>query len=250
MECPTCDKKLATKSGVRQHHTKSHGRPLPNRVCKGCDEKFYDPEAQRTYCDDCHSNSGSNNGNWKAAKELAECVVCGAEFSYYPTNKDGVYCSQCIAEATGILPRKPTNESGRIVTNCLYCGTKMSVVQSRLETTKRGVFCDQQCHGNWLSENVVGENHHQWEGGSIWYGQGWWRTRKRALERDEYECQNCGKTEEQLGQKPDVHHIDRVRNFDQPQDAHTLNNVITLCRSCHRHVESGVVKMPTRSSEK
>lgn len=236
---------MATESGMRQHHTKSHGRSLPNRVCKRCDEKFYDPKAQRTYCDDCYSNSGSDNGNWKNAKERTDCAVCGAEFYYYSSNKDGVYCSKCVAEAAGVLPENHTKEPNQIETNCLYCGREMTVVQSRLERNKRGVFCDQRCHGNWLSENIVGASHHQWEGGSIVYGQRWWRTRKLALERDEHECQNCGKTEERLGRKPDVHHIDRVRDFDRPQDAHTLDNVVTLCRSCHRSVESGATEIPS-----
>lgn len=249
MDCPTCGKTLATESGMRQHHAKSHDESLPNRVCKDCGEKFYDAKARRTYCDDCFSNAGSKNGNWKAAEERTDCEICGTEFSYYPSNKDGMYCPQCVAEATGILPKGSDNGSDQITTTCSYCGAEMSVVQSRLETTDRGVFCDQQCHGSWLSENVVGKDHHQWDGGSIQYGRGWWRTRKQALKRDEYRCRICGKTEGQIGRKPDVHHRKRVRDFGHPQDAHTLDNVIALCRSCHRRVESGDVEAPLPPNE-
>nr|WP_240943039.1 HNH endonuclease [Haloferax alexandrinus] len=42
-----------------------------------------------------------------------------------------------------------------------------------------------------------------------------------------------------MGQNPDVHHLNRVRDFDDPSNAHTLSNVVSLCRSCHRLVESG-----------
>ncbi|WP_245799943.1 HNH endonuclease [Haladaptatus litoreus] len=107
-----------------------------------------------------------------------------------------------------------------------------------------------ECYGYWLSENVVGENHHQWEGGTINYGRKWWRVRREALNRDEKTCQNCGADEAELGQAPDVHHRIRVRDFDVPQNAHYLDNVITLCRTCHRNVEEGNVTLSGEQSEK
>jgi predicted HNH restriction endonuclease len=47
-----------------------------------------------------------------------------------------------------------------------------------------------------------------------------------------------------MGREPDVHHITPVRDFDEPQNAHTLDNVICLCRSCHRLAEIGKVPHP------
>jgi hypothetical protein len=96
MDCPTCGKSLNTEQGMRQHHTKVHGDPLPNRTCKGCDTEFYDQKARRHYCDDCNPNAGPNNGNWKGAKDISNCARCGATFEYYPSDKPGVYCSRCI----------------------------------------------------------------------------------------------------------------------------------------------------------
>lgn len=34
MECPTCEKSLATRQGMRQHHAKVHGESLPNERAK------------------------------------------------------------------------------------------------------------------------------------------------------------------------------------------------------------------------
>lgn len=234
--CPTCDRELSTRRGMRQHHTKVHGEPLLNRRCTGCGAAFYDEKARRSFCDDCNPNAGQNNGNWKGGKELAECRECGAEFAYYPSNKEGYYCPTCVEEDGGFLGEPYRKDAETVETACRYCDVLMKVLQSEL-LRGRGRFCSRTCFAAWLSENIVGEAHHQWEGGPIRYGRRWWRIRRRALERDEHACQRCGKTRAELGREPDVHHLQPVRTFDDAQDAHTLDNVVCLCRSCHREVE-------------
>lgn len=238
MDCPTCSRHLATEQGMRQHHTKVHGRPLPNRECKGCGSEFYDEKARRVYCGDCNPNAGANNGNWTDAKEQAECTRCGAVFEYYPSNKAGVYCPSCVSASDEFLGEPYRKSAKRIHKLCKHCGTGMSVLRSEREAG-RGVFCTHDCRSAWTSEHVRGENHHQWSGGSLNYGRSWWRIRRQALERDNHRCQHCGAGVSDLGQEPDVHHILPVRTFDSPEAAHFLDNVVTLCRSCHRNVESG-----------
>ena len=250
MECPTCGKMLNTERGMRQHHTKVHDEPLPNRECVDCGCEFYDPKAQRTYCDDCYSEDGVNNGNWKEATETATCAVCGDEFEYYPSDKDGVYCQECVAGANGLLPENPSEPLERVTVECGGCGCELRVRPTRVERNERGVFCDFDCYGEWLSENVTGEAHHQWEGGKAKYGGRWWTVRRAALARDDNRCQQCGKTAQELGKRPDVHHLTPVREFEDPQRAHTLDNVITLCRSCHRHVEERNISAPSPSPER
>jgi 5-methylcytosine-specific restriction endonuclease McrA len=247
MDCPTCGKTLSTERGMRQHHTKVHDDPLPNRTCADCGTEFYDPKSRRTYCEDCYSQAGAKNGNYSSAKETTECEQCGDSFDYYPSNKDGVYCSECVEEADGLLPGERSSVA-HVEVECEYCGETLERHPSRVESASYGEFCDLDCYGEWLSENVVGESHHQWEGGTIPYGSSWWQVRRAALVRDEYECQNCGAGVEELGRKPDVHHIDRVRDFDDPADAHKLDNVVCLCRSCHRRVEDGDVALPSSDS--
>lgn len=177
------------------------------------------------------------------------CRICEEEFEYYPSDKEGLYCSTCIEATNGLLPENPATRN-RVKESCTNCDTEMKIPPSRAKSRKWGVFCNLNCYGEWLSETIVGEEHHQWKGGTLDYGQKWWQVRRKALERDGYTCQKCGKTEEEIGRKPDVHHIKRVRDFDRRQDAHTLDNVITLCRSCHRNVEAGTIELPAHSSEK
>lgn len=124
MECPTCGKNLATEQGMRQHHTKVHGESLPNRTCDDCCTEFYDPKSRRTYCEDCYSEAGEKNGNYADAKEIADCARCGASFEYYPSNKDGVYCSECVEEADGLLPSESSPVS-KVRVSCDHCGSSL-----------------------------------------------------------------------------------------------------------------------------
>jgi hypothetical protein len=239
MDCPTCGKSLSTERGMRQHHTKVHGDPLPNRTCKDCGAEFYDPKARRSYCEGCYSESGAKNGNYRDATEITDCKRCGACFEYYPSNKDGVYCSECVSGADGLLPENPSSREIRVAVRCRNCDATLHRRRSEVEDSERGAFCNLECYGEWLSNEVIGEAHHQWEGGEINYGTKWWRIRREALERDGYTCQRCGKDAEEIGRNPDVHHIEPVRSFENAEEAHSLDNVVSLCRSCHRLVEEG-----------
>lgn len=100
---------------------------------------------------------------------------------------------------------------------------------------------------------VTGEDHHQWAGGfSQSYGEGWIASRREALKRDEHECVNCGITspqhKEETGQDLHVHHIEPVRTFEMKEDAHELDNLMTLCRDCHLDLEHSDETDPTALS--
>jgi 5-methylcytosine-specific restriction endonuclease McrA len=243
MECPTCGKALPTEQGVKQHHTTVHGDPLPNRTCNGCGTDFYDPKSRLEYCDDCDPNAGENNGNWKGAKETTSCERCGSTFEYYPSDKEGIYCSECIEYGEGLDELGMDKFAERVGRVCEQCGTRLKVLRSKVEREPVR-FCSQECHGEWISENLHGEDHHCWKGGEVEYGGHWWYVRRQARERDDYTCQMCGTTKEELGRHPDVHHIDPIREFENPQDAHTIDNVVSLCPSCHHLVENGSGDLP------
>lgn len=74
------------------------------------------------------------------------------------------------------------------------------------------------------------ENHPQWLDGISFepYGVDFNKgLREEIRERDNYTCQECSKTQEELGWKLDVHHIDYDKTNNNPE------NLICLCRSCH-----------------
>jgi len=239
MGCPTCGKSLNTEQGMRQHHTKVHGDPLPNRTCKRCGSEFYDPKARRSYCEECNPNAGEHNGNWRDAQDSAECVECGTEFGYYPSDKDGVYCSECVAEADAFLgtPSYAGKDIPRVDTECEQCGEMFTVLTQYDRYPCR--FCSHDCLCDWMSDEM-----YEGERPPNVYNGDWLSVRNAALERDTHECQICGKPKEDIGHEPDVHHIEPIRTFDDPQDAHEITNVITLCRRCHRNVEVGNFDCP------
>lgn len=249
MECPTCGRSFSSGRGMRQHHTKMHDVRLPNRTCSDCGVEFYDSDARLEYCPTCNPNSGKNNGNWQNAKVRVECERCGSEFGYYPSNKKGVYCPTCVSEADEFLGDHyvEVHDIARLQRECDFCGIDISVLVSERESGA-GRFCSRECLSNWMSENRRGKDHHHWLPGDSTYTGQWWEARRTALERDDYQCQYCGKTAEEIGRNPDVHHITPLRSFENPHEAHEIGNLISLCRSCHRRVESGIIEGPEPDS--
>lgn len=70
------------------------------------------------------------------------------------------------------------------------------------------------------------------------YGPGWNRIREQVRRRDGYRCQVCGTAEN--GRSHDVHHKIPFRTFASREEANRLENLVTLCPSCHHRVESAV----------
>ncbi|QDX41867.1 HNH endonuclease [Salarchaeum sp. JOR-1] len=229
---------LRTEQGVRQHHTKVHGDPLPNRTCADCEREFYDPKSRRTYCDDCYSEGGEKNGNYRNAKESATCESCSDAFGYYPSEKKGVYCPDCVEESDDFLgtPYADIVDAKRVTRSCAHCESDISV----LESTRRqgqGRFCSNDCLYAWVRK----------DGDEPAYNGGWREAKRKALERDDHTCQKCGSDAEDLGQEPDIHHSKPLRTYDDPEQAHQLENLVALCKRCHMRVEHASATLPRRA---
>jgi DEAD/DEAH box helicase domain-containing protein len=70
------------------------------------------------------------------------------------------------------------------------------------------------------------------------YGPAWEKQRNLARERDQYRCRICGLSES--GKPHHVHHKVPFRMFVDPDKANELDNLVTLCSSCHRLAEINV----------
>lgn len=70
------------------------------------------------------------------------------------------------------------------------------------------------------------------------YGDDWSKIRLIVYTRDEFKCQSCGVLMNKIKKPHHVHHIIPFLNsFDN-----SLNNLITLCPSCHRKEEVKIMK--------
>ncbi len=77
------------------------------------------------------------------------------------------------------------------------------------------------------------------------YGPDWTRIRDHARARDKYQCQVCGALESDpsttlRARQHDVHHKIPFRSFTSIEEANRLENLTTLCRTCHQKVEQNV----------
>ncbi len=70
------------------------------------------------------------------------------------------------------------------------------------------------------------------------YGPAWPQIRLRVLERDGHRCQICGALE--VNRPHHVHHKIPFRAFPSAELANRLDNLITLCPTCHRRAEQAV----------
>jgi len=254
-ECPTCGSEFDSRRGLGVHHSHAHDELLPNRECHHCGAEFHSEHEQKYCSSACRDTAGSfegeNHPNYSDATEETTCDICGTPFEYYPSNKEGLYCSSCVEKENWRYRPKITGEDhprwsgGQQELTCEHCGA--TVIRWPSNITGEIVFCSDECQYAWLSEAFTGEGHPNWEGGTeANYGRGWNRVRRQALERDDHECVICGTGREDLGRNPDVHHIVPVRAFVETPatteaDAHYLGNVVSLCPACHRKAEFGHV---------
>lgn len=259
-QCPTCQRSFDTQRGRSVHHSSVHNEPLPNRTCAYCEGPFHSPYKKKHCSGKClaaaQPYAGKNNPNYQNKAVETDCTLCGTSFTYYPSNKEGKFCAECVEtrnwqdspHATGknlTGANNPNWVGGKQKVECTVCGT----VERRYPSNISGdiTVCSEECRRAWLSEAFTGSGHPNWKGGpSTDYGQGWNRVRAAALERDEYECQLCGKGPEAIGRNPDVHHIVPVRWFRNRERvaetaAHSLDNVVSLCITCHRRADHGKV---------
>lgn len=188
--------------------------------------------------------------------ELVPCDNCGDDVERTPyqlKEYDNHFCdNDCKNEwlkSYSEGENNPNWDGGPVEITCEWCGETAEKEQRNIERDDHH-FCSPSCNASYHA-NVegngfqAGEENPAYEGGATenprYYGPNWQEQREKALERDDHQCTECG-SEELLV----VHHINGRDEFDttEPgwwQEANVLDNLKTMCRSCHRseHHERG-----------
>lgn len=242
-ECPTCGRSdFRTGRGMRIHHAKVHGESLSivEVNCDYCDatreiSSYKLKIQQNVYCSpECQHRDKVKD------RVGVECEYCGTTERVKPGRaKSYRFCStDCKAdwEQKNWTGENGPNWRGRIEKVCKTCGEAFEVRQSR----ERRQFCGRDCMYEWFGEWISGDNHPMWKGGyDEYYGPNWHKQRRKARERDGFECRVCGKPDEENRRQLPVHHIQPKRAFEDKngnydyEEGNRLENLITLCDACH-----------------
>ena len=266
-ECPTCDRVFDNTHGMRIHHVQAHDESIANDTitCQQCGDDFHvqrDKKDKRDYCsrecfDTWRSNNLTGEDHHRYNRKTVSCDECGSDITKPPSlleASENNYCSsECKYNAlSDKLSKKRTKENNPnwqgkhstdiIETVCDLCEEEFEQTRHQKQSTEHN-FCCRECYHEHLSKTKRGENNFHWRGGyEPYYGETWLPQRRKAIDRDDEQCQDCGMTRDQHydehGTDLEVHHKTPIRTFEDTADANTLSNLITLCTTCHMKREN------------
>lgn len=213
-------------------------------ICPMCHCEFRTKRShgnRRQCCSmDCANKYRSNNPDnvWTDVT----CVQCGKSFSkrtYRIKQGQRIYCGYDCRRAW----QRDNRHLFHVCLTCEICGSEFSRSRYFVEVRKDARFCSRKCLDRFNSLNKRGELNTNWRGGHIDdYGPTWSSQSRLARNRDKNICQLCSATDEH--RNLDVHHITPFRVFEfarglnnNDEIANRLENLITLCRKCHKKVE-------------
>lgn len=176
-----------------------------------------------------------------------ECEFCDEEYSEKHAKKDSSrFCSrECDGKwkSEAYAGEGNPNEYKQIEFTCEWCGKTDTGLPH-----KENRFCSQSCMIEWRSREFSGEGHPRYKGGKdVDRGPSWERQKRKARERDNHQCQQCDADRNEASQLH-VHHIIPFEKFsiENHREANRLQNLITLCASCHSNTEWGNITIQSR----
>jgi hypothetical protein len=197
---------------------------LVARRCQHCGIPYLVLVAKVRTRDSRYCSPACHNASRRSTRIACVCAECGAVFYQIPfvvRQGAAIHCSvQCRDRA----------RDATVSLVCANCGMTFQVAGTQARRGRR--FCSKKCAG----EAKRGAAHPLYRGHDV-------RARTRAMgrrdykiwrraviERDEHTCQRCGRQ----GTLLHAHHIKPWE--EHPDVRYDVNNGVTLCPSCHRHM--------------
>ena len=204
------------------------GRAKEGRVagkCRQCQAEFINWKSQigkikteRKYCSKLCMDTYR-----RSLRPVVKCLKCGAELRVAPSavKRGRKYCSAECAEVA----------KTEFFRDCLECNTSFKYVPSAAKSAK---YCSFICKVRF--EGRARRKGFDYKDSLVRCSRLAWRQRRAAvLKRDGYCCTRCGVAAEHL----DAHHKIpwKISKNDE------MDNLVTLCRSCHMIVEPRVIPL-------
>ena len=167
-----------------------------------------------------------NNPNWKGG-------VTKKNVSFYDTYASQIsFCEEV---------RRNKQDPNILEVKCAYCGKwyipTLTSIKGRInvlngsQTGEHRLYCSTQC-----KQECPIFNQTKWPKGfkPATSREVQPELRQMCFERDNYTCQKCGKTQDELDVGLQCHHIEGIRW--EPLESADLDKVITFCKNCHIEV--------------
>lgn len=222
-KCLICQNDFETKDTKRGRKKQTCGGSCSRKLgsknsreitkCKSCNKETLALKAHITqdsvYCEECSEGK----------KYKRVCTVCGKDFRAYNNT-----VRSCSKECSAVIAGEKQTEC-----SCTECGKKIKRT-SRDVYSGKNIFCDRRCANRYHSRKNPSR-----------YGGTWSRRTREIKERDKFTCQMCGRSKNyDNNTKLEVHHIIPATKFEDPNEAHYDENVVTYCRECHYIAESKI----------
>lgn len=214
--CAKCDKSFETYPYKIKKHKNlfcsticqyAFKRTSSVLVCRICSNSFQASAHRIKNQKECFCTKKCADKALVVPRIKKKCKVCSTQFEFLESrlkHSNRAFCSiECFYE----------NQKNQIDKICECCEKQFSVSKSK-GIGGKGRFCSRECVVKFsVKEKAAAYKH----------GHGWFK--KMSKETRSKTCEIC----EKVG-KTDIHHIDgNERN-------NTVENFITLCRSCHMRI--------------
>jgi len=204
-------------------------------VCLYCGREFDNWSGRQKYCSEPCRNADfwkenpSYGKEWRRAKREVyqrQCLECGTSFETTDSRKK--FCSNVCKVKFYNANRPTTKHKLRI---CPICNKTFRPMQ---KTGTGRIYCTKECRNKAMNSRRISANERSyWSKVKNKWGGNW----LKAIVRDHYSCQVCGK-KRTPGQRVrdkrfalEVHHQDGEGETGGKN--HSLNNLLTLCNACH-----------------
>lgn len=248
-ECAFCKRQFSSKPNIDKKYCamncfRKYQKTKRTFLCTGCKSTFVIPigrtkKNDRPFCSkECWDRFQvrDKNPHWKGIREEVPCKQCNVPFLVTTTKRKGTakFCSIKCRTVYHKINGAPSDK--KLYDLCLFCKAEIKI--GRIKKLGKRNFCGRECADAAHSLYLRGDKNGRYINGAYEskYAPGWTRKLKDTIRQTlGLQCKICGVSQS-------VNNILHVHHIDGEKDNHSPNNLITLCKHCHRRTHGAKVK--------